>query len=428
MGSVTIPAAQLSNIARAIGGGGNTRTNAYEKEMLAQSKMGQAIEQMNLDRQKAAEIEQQMGQRTPEAVQRNAMTEFGAPTDAAGDVAQFLKTRTLPGKYELPPDLAGPTEPKPAWMDNMGAMARKIASVQDSLTLGDKNSSNALKNYAASSIMQGQMAPETVGKAMAAVDAKPYVHAIGDTGEGYDLFGNGKTLNQGLRDVYGEKASALVGKEKDQGLAARAAAAHSWASADKARQDVSTGRIPLGYRPNADGSLSAIPGGPADLKIAGQYNADTSTLQSSQADLDRLATSANELLKHPGLASITGKMGAFPNIPGGEAADAQAKLNTLKSQVGFGVLQAMRNASKTGGALGNVSDAEGKRLEANLAALENAQSEKQFKESLGKVISFASGAKDRLANAYNLRYGNNAQPKQPTLTKPSAPKTVSVDY
>ena len=95
-----------------------------------------------------------------------------------------------------------------------------------------------------------------------------------------------------------------------------------------------------------------------------------------------------------------------------QAADAQAKLNTLKSQVAFGVLQDMRNNSKTGGALGSVSDAEGKRLEANLAALENAQSEKQMKESLQKIIEYTQGAKERLQSAYNLRHGGKTQQAQ----------------
>ena len=128
--------------------------------------------------------------------------------------------------------------------------------------------------------------------------------------------------------------------------------------------------------------------------------------------MDRLATAANEALNSPGLGGVTGISSMFPNIPGGDAADAQAKLNTLKSQVAFGVLQDMRNNSKTGGALGAVSDSEGKRLEANLAALENAQSEKQMKESLQKIIEYTQGAKERLQSAYNLRHGGKTQPAQ----------------
>lgn len=131
--------------------------------------------------------------------------------------------------------------------------------------------------------------------------------------------------------------------------------------------------------------------------------------------MDRLAVAANEALKHPGISGITGLRGVIPNLPGSDAADAQAKLNTLKSQVAFGVLQDMRNNSKTGGALGSVSDAEGKRLEANLAALENAQSEKQMKESLQKIIEYTNGAKDRLAAAYNMRHAQGNRPGQQSI-------------
>jgi hypothetical protein len=164
------------------------------------------------------------------------------------------------------------------------------------------------------------------------------------------------------------------------------------------------GKPPPGYRNNPDGSMAPIPGGPADTKITGAFNADTANLESSTASLNRMQVAANELLNHPGLPRITGKMGALPNVPGSAGSDAQAKLENLKSQVGFSVLQAMRDASKTGGALGNVSDAEGKRLEANLAALQNAQSLEQFKVELGKIIKFTDEAKDRLRGAYNLKH------------------------
>jgi len=163
--------------------------------------------------------------------------------------------------------------------------------------------------------------------------------------------------------------------------------------------------IPQGYRPTPKGTLEAIPGGPADLKNQAAFSQDTATLQSSMADLDRLATSANEILQSPGLTHITGIAGKIPNVPGMAGANTAAKLETLKSQIGFGVLQAMRNASKTGGALGNVSDAEGKRLEANLAALDTAQSTEDFAKGLAKVIEFSNQAKQRLADSYKMHYG-----------------------
>lgn len=197
------------------------------------------------------------------------------------------------------------------------------------------------------------------------------------------------------------------------------------------------GKPPSGYRNNPDGTMSPITGGPADTKITGAFNADTANLESSTSGLNRMQVSANELLNHPGLKSITGFRGAIPNVPGSAAADAQAKLENLKSQVGFSVLQAMRDASKTGGALGNVSDAEGKRLEANLAALQNAQSYDQFRTELQKILTFTEESKGRLRSAYNLKHKDRvpgaaetppaAQPGAAVPPAAAAPRVLRFD-
>lgn len=201
---------------------------------------------------------------------------------------------------------------------------------------------------------------------------------------------------------------------------AKMEAAQSALDAKLSKADIN--KPPAGYRQTPEGNLQAIPGGPADTKLQGALNADTASLNASTDGLNRLATTANQLMNHPGLSGITGLSGKLPSLPGGNAADANAILETLKSQVGFGVLQAMRDASKTGGALGNVSDAEGKRLEANLAALNQAQSLDQFKRSLGQILDFTDGAKGRLREAYNLRHGD----KQPApTTSASAPRINS---
>lgn len=180
---------------------------------------------------------------------------------------------------------------------------------------------------------------------------------------------------------------------------------------------------PAGYRATKEGNLEPIPGGPADLKIAGQLNQDTATLNTLSSNLDRLATAANEVQQHPGLAGITGTRGAFPNIPGSAAADAQAKLDTLKAQVGFGTLQEMRNASKSGGALGQVTEAEHRLLQNAIAALEKSQSKAQMAESLQKIKDYADAAKGRLREAYNLKHHAGAvQGEAPPQTQPAAPQ------
>jgi hypothetical protein len=176
------------------------------------------------------------------------------------------------------------------------------------------------------------------------------------------------------------------------------------------------GKPSPGYRWKADGSAEAIPGGPADIKQQGMLTQDTQVLSNTSNSLDRLATAANEVLNSPGLAGVYGLRGAVPNIPGSDAANSAALLNTLKSQVGFGVLQEMRNNSKTGGALGQVSDKENAMLQANLAALEKSQSVEQARQSLAKIIEYTNGAKDRLRAAYNMKHGESGGAPTPKKT------------
>ncbi len=186
------------------------------------------------------------------------------------------------------------------------------------------------------------------------------------------------------------------------------------------------GKVPPGYRMKPDGSMEAVPGSPGDTGNLGVLNTDTAMMQGSNAAFDRLGASANALLNHPGLEGITGIRGKIPNIPGSSAADAEAQLNTLKSQIGFGVMQELRNNSKSGSSgLGALSDAEGKRLEQNLAALDKAQSLDQMKSGLKSILDYSQGAKDRLRDAFNMKHKNGAPvPMAPSTSKGPAVGTI----
>lgn len=115
--------------------------------------------------------------------------------------------------------------------------------------------------------------------------------------------------------------------------------------------------------------------------------------------LDNTIHTIDELATHPGLPRITGIMGSFPDIPGGHAADADALLTTLKSQIGLNVLQALRQTSKTGGALGRVSNFEMQTLQENMAALKKSQSLDQFKGQLTLLKSNLNNIKTELSQA-----------------------------
>jgi hypothetical protein len=72
-------------------------------------------------------------------------------------------------------------------------------------------------------------------------------------------------------------------------------------------------------------------------------------------------------------------------IPGTAAHDLKNLLTTVKANAAFDKLQAMREASPTGGALGNVSNAENKKLESAIGSLEQSQTKAQLKFNMKRV-------------------------------------------
>lgn len=86
---------------------------------------------------------------------------------------------------------------------------------------------------------------------------------------------------------------------------------------------------------------------------------------------------------------FTKTTGFFGNImqaiPGTPAHDTAASINTIEAAIGFDRLQAMRDASPTGGALGQVSEMELRQLNASLGSLRQSSSREQFAANLAAV-------------------------------------------
>lgn len=131
-----------------------------------------------------------------------------------------------------------------------------------------------------------------------------------------------------------------------------------------------------------------------------------SSLEYTVDNLRQMRNSALAVLNHPNMKSAFGFGGkTFSKLSGSTAADVAALLDPLKNQSFVSGLQAMRQASPTGGAVGNVSNAEGARFENLIRSLDQAQSPKQVQESLQKIIQFMDEAEKRVFNAYSRTYG-----------------------
>lgn len=82
----------------------------------------------------------------------------------------------------------------------------------------------------------------------------------------------------------------------------------------------------------------------------------------------------------------TGVIGqALSNLAGTDATSLRSKLDTITSGVGFGRLSDMREASKTGGALGAISEIELRQLNASMGSLNPNQKPEELKKTLESI-------------------------------------------
>ncbi|EBQ2215758.1 phage DNA ejection protein [Salmonella enterica subsp. enterica serovar Amsterdam] len=101
----------------------------------------------------------------------------------------------------------------------------------------------------------------------------------------------------------------------------------------------------------------------------------------AQGAVDTLSTaldSLNEIEQSPGLSKAVGIRSAFPTVPGSDAANFEAILDTFKAQTFLPMVQSLKG-------MGALSDAEGKKLSDAVGALSPKMSEKAFRDSIGKI-------------------------------------------
>jgi hypothetical protein len=154
-----------------------------------------------------------------------------------------------------------------------------------------------------------------------------------------------------------------------------------------------TGTIPPGYYLDTSGAtptMRVIPGGPAEIK-------EQQSQEQMQNRQQLAATAGNvvfedikrfkNLVSNQGFFTpVTGIPGFISRqIPSTAAADAENLKLTIEANIGFDRLQQMREASPTGGALGNVSDREIDTLQSVLGSLSTSQSDVQLLENLDRL-------------------------------------------
>jgi hypothetical protein len=146
------------------------------------------------------------------------------------------------------------------------------------------------------------------------------------------------------------------------------------------------------------------------------YPQATSAISSFESKADSFVKDIEKLRDSPGLSEITGfAAGRLPGLTANGRA-AQALYDKIVAKGGFQALQDLRDASKTGGALGNVSNQEGKQLTASFSAIDRRQDAKDVRAALDQAIGDIQGSKTRLKEAYDLTYSYKAEQPKKTLS------------
>lgn len=114
----------------------------------------------------------------------------------------------------------------------------------------------------------------------------------------------------------------------------------------------------------------------ADVARADRQAAAQGAVDTFSTALDSLG----ELEKSPGLSKAVGVRSAFPTIPGSDAANFEARLDTFKAQTFLPMVSSLKG-------MGALSDAEGKKLSDAVGALSPKMSEDAFRSSIGKIRS-----------------------------------------
>ncbi|HAW5843342.1 TPA: acyltransferase [Escherichia coli] len=112
----------------------------------------------------------------------------------------------------------------------------------------------------------------------------------------------------------------------------------------------------------------------ADIARADRQAAAQGAVDTFSTALDSL----NEIEQSPGLSKAVGIRSAFPTVPGSDAANFEARLDTFKAQTFLPMVQSLKG-------MGALSDAEGKKLSDAVGALNPKMSEKAFRDSIGKI-------------------------------------------
>lgn len=164
--------------------------------------------------------------------------------------------------------------------------------------------------------------------------------------------------------------------------------------------------------------IAAKRAAPEEVGLAAEAKGRAKTTVAREAGLAKAQSSLAGLKQQAGLVTdtidkalnaitpySTGYGSLLSVLPNSESRKLKNYLDTIKANVSFDKLQAMREASPTGGALGQVSDFENRLLQATQGVLDPAQSD-QLSENLKTIKDLYPKVLAERERAFNQDYGS----------------------
>jgi len=338
----------------------------------------------------------------------------------------YAPAQQAPVSEAGPAPAGGPSGPMPA-MPQLGTASGDVAASPIGRAFRDTAPAPAPSAPASSAAPSGS--PDWGGFLHDAIYAGMDPKHLG----GYNLFGAAnqygaadrrtQSAQVGEGQTYENTYNALDRKQTDEMTRADNTNATSRANNadtnaaenERARLQRATQENIANLHEQGEDRRAEMKGNKADQKQQAQDAARLTTADVVMGKVD-------EALKHVGLFT-TGVVGSQTSkVPGGEAYTLARDIDTIKSNLGFDTLAAMRAASPTGGALGAVSDFENKMLQSTVSSLDQGLNPTELRKNLEQVKQHYQNVRD-LING-KMPKGAGPQPNTPAAAPAASGWTV----
>ncbi|ALV06705.1 hypothetical protein [Roseateles depolymerans] len=282
----------LGRLASSLLGGDQAYQQGYDQELGLQSNIAKSLAQIGaanaMARENNAKADQQAAETAllkgrPDQYESLVASAAGADLPTVQAVRKAIQTgqpAQIDGVGPMPDGSALQVGVEPAVSGRIAQQLQRLAPVLlNSKDFKIDDWANAQGQYRnmdlGDQVLNGQRSASDVGRAQAAVAAKPLYNSDA-SGAVLDLFGGGLDTSNPMAQAAIALRGAQAGAQRANAVQSYASAENSRANAEKLRTEMRDGlnragaKAPTGYRWMADGSgLEPIPGGPADPNTKG---------------------------------------------------------------------------------------------------------------------------------------------------------------